>query len=77
MRSTKPLSKMLEGPEDPFRDDLIIRIGQDGEPNGLYSRVKQIQSHVRRLELFEVQDDANRTLYIAQCGNDWIEVELD
>lgn len=77
MPSIKNSSKMLEGPTDPYRDDLIIRLGLDGQPNGLYSRVKQILSHDRRLELYEILDDGNRNLYVSQCGNDWIEVEID
>lgn len=70
-------SNQLAGPQDPFRDDLIARIGYDGMTNGLYSRVKMILSNDRQHEVFEILDDSNRTLYIVKAGRGWQEVELD
>lgn len=70
-------SKQLAGLLDPFRDDLIARIGKDGMTTGLYSRVKLILSNDREHEVFEVLDDSNRALYIVKAGLNWLEVELD
>lgn len=70
-------TKQLAGPQDPYRDDLIERLGGDGEPSGLFSRVKMILSTDRFSDVFEVCDDGNRVLYITKANKGWREVWLD
>ena len=67
----------LAGPDDPFRDDRIERLGLDGQPSGMFSRVKMILSSHATAGIFEVCDDGNRSLYVIKSGDGWIEVELD
>jgi hypothetical protein len=67
----------LDGFDDPYRDDVIDRLGPDGELSNLTSRVKMIISRHRTAGIYEVCDDGNRVLYVIRAGYArWLEVEL-
>jgi hypothetical protein len=66
----------LAGPDDPYRDDYIQRLGADGEPSQLWSHVKLIVSSHPKAGIWEVCDDGNRVLYVIKAGEGWLEVEL-
>lgn len=65
--------------DDPHRGDTILRIGPDGEPNGLVTRVRTIVSYDRHLCIWEVVDSESRPRYIERFPGEerfWLEVEI-
>lgn len=69
---------LLWGPEDPYRGDEIDRLGLDGQPSGLHTRVRQILSSHPTAGIYEVVDNSSRVLYIIRSGPArWLEVEID
>lgn len=67
----------LQGDDEPFRGDPIQRLGPDGELSGLWSRVKSIVSSHPKAGLYEVCDDANRTLIVIKDGEGWLEIDFE
>lgn len=64
-------------PDEPLRGEAIERIGVDGEPNGLWSKVKFVTSSDPDLGKYEVVDNDNRQLIVCWESDHWLECTSD
>lgn len=67
----------LAGEHEPYRGDWVHRLGPDGQPSGLYSKVKLIVSNHPKAGIWEICDDANRILVVIRDGEQWLEIEFE
>jgi len=62
-------------PDEPILGEAIERIGLDGEPNGLWSKVKTVISSDAATGRYEVIDRDNRQLIVCWDRDHWLECD--
>lgn len=64
-------------PDEPLKGEAIERIGVDGKPSGMWSKVKFVTSSDTNTGMYEVVDNSNRQLIVCWQADHWLECETD
>ena len=60
-------------PDEPIRGESIEHLGLDGQPSGMWSKVKIVTSSDPAVGMYEVVDNDNRQLIVCWDRDHWLE----
>lgn len=60
-------------PDEPIRGEDIEHLGLDGQPSGMWSKVKLVTSSDPKSGMYEVIDNDNRQLIVCWDRDHWLE----